>query len=93
RKSLADNEGMYFVFNKADFYGFWMKNMKFPIDIIYINNKHIVTIFQNVQNPKNPTEQLTVYTPTQAADGVLEVKAGIAEKYHFQVGDSILINL
>src|SRR5258708_9701673 len=44
RQSLSLDQGMLFTFDKPDLYLFWMKNMKFPIDIIFINNNHIVTI-------------------------------------------------
>src|SRR4051812_34888171 len=37
RKSLSQNQGMIFIFDHPDKYGFWMKDMLFPIDIIYIN--------------------------------------------------------
>ena len=36
RDNLADDEGMFFVFEKSDIYPFWMKDMKFAIDIIWI---------------------------------------------------------
>src|SRR3989338_5744277 len=36
-KPILDNEGMFFVFDKPDNYGFWMKDMQFPIDIIWLN--------------------------------------------------------
>ncbi len=37
RDSLAEDGGMIFVFNKLDKYGFWMKDTKFPLDIIWLN--------------------------------------------------------
>src|SRR4051812_21812815 len=42
RKSIKDNEGMLFVFDKKDKYPFWMKGMQFPIDIIYIDDNRVV---------------------------------------------------
>ena len=38
RKSLPENEGMLFVFDREGYHRFWMMNMSFPIDIIWINN-------------------------------------------------------
>lgn len=93
RNSLSDNQGMIFSFDKADYYGFWMRNMKFSIDIVYIYNKKIVTIFSNVPFPKDATQELKVYTPSEPADTVLELKAGIANKYNFNVGDSVTTSL
>ena len=93
KKSLADNKGMLFPFDKADYYPFWMKDMEFPIDIIYIHNKKIVTIISNAPAPKSKTDTLPVYSPTEPADNVLEVSAGTAAKYHFAVGDTVSISL
>lgn len=93
RTSIADTQGMIFIFDKPDTYGFWMKNMKFSIDIIYLKDKKIVTIFPSVPFPKDPTEELKIYTPSEPADTVLEFKAGTAQKYNFKVGDSATISL
>lgn len=93
RNSIGDNQGMIFIFDKPDIYGFWMKNMKFSIDIVYLNNKKIVTIYPNVAFPKDPTEELKIYTPSEPADTVVEFKAGTALKYNFKVGDSVTISL
>ena len=42
RNSLPQNQGMLFIFKTAGRYAFWMKGMKFPLDIIFINNNKIV---------------------------------------------------
>lgn len=87
-KLLSEDQGMIFIFDKSDYYSFWMKNMKFPIDIIYINNDAIVTIIKNAQTVK-PQDNPTVYSSTQPADKVLEIQAGLSEKYKFKEGDSV----
>lgn len=91
--SLPKDQGMIFPFDHTDYYGFWMKNMKFPIDIIYIANKKIVTIFSNVEAPKNAAETLPIYKPSEPADTVLEINAGLSNTYHFSVGDSVSSSL
>jgi len=88
-KQLSQDQGMIFLFDKPDYYAFWMKNMKFPIDIIYINNDTIVTIKNNVQPPKDNKESPIIYTPTGPADRVLEISAGLVEKYKFKNGDKV----
>jgi uncharacterized protein len=88
-KSLSQNEGMIFLFEKPDYYVFWMKNMKFPIDIIYINKDTIITIKNNLSSPKDNKKDLTVYTPTQPADKVLEIQGGLSKKYNFKNGDKV----
>jgi len=87
-KSLDQNQGMLFLFNNPGYYSFWMKNMKFPIDIIFINNDQIVTIHDNAQIIK-AQENPMLYTPTQSSDKVLEIQAGISEKYNFKIGDKV----
>lgn len=88
-KSLPENQGMIFLFEKPDYYSFWMKNMKFPIDIIYIKNDRIVTIQNNVQPPTNPIESPIIYTPTEPSDKVLEIQAGLSKSYNFKKGDKV----
>jgi uncharacterized protein len=88
-KSLSNDQGMVFIFDRADYYPFWMKNMKFPIDIIYINKDTVATIINNAKAPKNNNENLTVYTPTTSSDKVLEINSGLAQKYNFKIGDKV----
>lgn len=89
--SLPQNQGMIFLFKKPGFYSFWMKNMKLPIDIIYINDDQIVRIQNNVQ-PVKEQENPTIYTPTEPSDKVLEINAGLAQKYDFKKGDMVKID-
>lgn len=89
--SLPENKGMIFLFEKPDYYSFWMKNMKIPIDIIYISNDKIVTIYSNVQPPANSQEGLEIYTPSEPSDKVLEIQAQLSEKYNFKKGDKVII--
>ncbi|MBI2466143.1 MAG: DUF192 domain-containing protein [Candidatus Sungbacteria bacterium] len=91
RKSLDANRGMLFIFPQPDYYRFWMPNMHFPIDIIWINENRVVGISQNVPNefdPKNPK----FYTPPRPADQVLEVNVGFAQKKNIKVGDDVIFN-
>ena len=88
-KSISKDQGMLFIFNQPAYYSFWMKNMKFPIDIIYINNDTIVTIESNAQPPKDGQKNPVIYTPTKPADKVLEIQAGLSEKYKFKNGDKV----
>ena len=90
--SLPLNKGMVFPFEKPDYYAFWMKDMKFPIDIIYIKKGEIVDIFKDVLPPLSPSSQLPVYKPKKPADTVLEINAGLSDKYNFKTGENIKIN-
>lgn len=91
-KNIPQNFGMLFLFGKTDYYSFWMKNMKFPIDIIFIRNNKIVTIFKNAAQPKSNSQRLPIYRPTEFSDTVLEINAGLSEKYRFQKDQVVEIN-
>lgn len=87
--SLPQDYGMLFPFEKPDYYSFWMKKMKFPIDIIFIRESRIITIYQNANPPKKETESLPIFKPTNPTDMVLEINAGLSKKYNFKEGDPI----
>lgn len=89
KKDLADNEGMLFLFETSDYYSFWMKNMKFPIDIIFIKDDKIINIYENAQPPKSPNDDIPIYQPKSPADKVLEINAGLSSKYSFKEGDVV----
>jgi uncharacterized protein len=89
-KRLPQNEGMLFLFSNPGYYSFWMKEMKFPIDIIYINGNKVTTIIKNAMPPSDSVS-LTTYQPREKSDKVLEVNAGLADKYNIQEGSVIKI--
>lgn len=84
--SISDGKGMLFVFDKADYYPFWMKDMKFPIDIIYIKNNKVVTVLTDL---RAETSDSVIYYPTSPSDKVLEVNAGLAAKNGIEAGDMV----
>src|SRR6266567_4005667 len=61
RVSLPQNQGMLFIFTTAQRYPFWMKDMKFPLDMLFIHKNKLVTIFQNIPIPKTGNTNLPVY--------------------------------
>jgi len=93
KKALEKNAGMLFRFEKTDYYPFWMKNMQFPIDIIFIKNSRIVTIHKDVKPPKGLNENLSIYNSSEPADTVLEINAGLSEKYNFKEGNEVKLSL
>jgi len=88
---IDKNRGMLFIFPKSDYYSFWMKNMKFPIDIIFINKHAVVDIFQNISVSKS--NNLPIYTTHEKADMVLEINSGLSKEYKIKTGDKVDINL
>src|SRR5690348_7654007 len=91
--SLPMNKAMYFPFDRDGYYSFWMKNMHFAIDIIYIRNSKIITIFSSVPAPTKNQIFLPIYQPVSPANAVLEINAGLAKKYGFTIGDKIYLHV
>jgi hypothetical protein len=94
RTSLEEGQGMLFVFQQKERPAFWMKGMKFSIDIIWVENGKIVQIDKNIlpPTPGIPDNQLKLYLPSQPIDHVLEVRAGFTEENNIKVGDTITLN-
>lgn len=89
REILGANEAMLFVFNKADRYGFWMKDMNFPLDIIWTDDQgRIVYYYQNL----SPDTYPQVYYPSATSTMVVEVNAGIIEKQKVKIGDQLIFD-
>ena len=75
RESLKNNEGMLFIFSRADFYGFWMKEMKFPLDMVWVSGEKIAGFTENVDSQIGAKEsELKIYYPPEKVDKVLEIK-------------------
>lgn len=93
KSSLGSNEGMLFIFPKADKYPFWMKGLSFPLDLIYIKDEKIVEILPNIQPPSagQTDASLPIYHPKDQINMVLEVSAGTVERLNIKIGDKILL--
>ncbi len=92
KTNLSDKKGMLFIFEDKDISPFfWMKEMNFPIDIIWINDSKIVQVDKNIPAPgaQTPESELTLYKPAQPIDYVLEVSAGFSDKHDINVGTDI----
>lgn len=91
RPYLDQNSGMLFVFQKASIYSFWMPDMNFPIDILWINNGRVVDTDENMTNifdPANPR----YYRPSSPAQFVLEINAGFIRRNNIRIGDPVIFN-
>lgn len=85
RDSLCETCAMLFVFPRADRYAFWMKDMRFPIDIVWIRDGRVVHIESNVDF----RDQERVYRPAEPADRVVEVNAGMCGRSGIQKGSEV----
>jgi len=87
RESLASEQGMLFPFSSSQIADFWMKNMRFPLDFIWIRDNHVVGITPDVPAPTSTV--LIHYLSPEPVDAVLEVNAGWAALHQVQEGDSV----
>ncbi|MDD5154934.1 MAG: DUF192 domain-containing protein [Candidatus Omnitrophica bacterium] len=91
REKLAEGQAMLFVFDSEVLPSFWLKNVKFALDIIWINaDKTVVDIKTNCQPC---VEDCRSYVPAAPAKYAIEVPAGFVEKNQIKAGDRLSFNL
>ena len=89
KNTLNENEGMLFIFDTPKEYSFWMKDMKFPIDIMWIGSDNkIVYIEKNLQ-PCAFFLFCTSYSPHANSKYVLEVPSNYTAKNSIVIGDRV----
>ena len=88
RALMADDHGMIFVYAVPARPYFWMKSTLIPLDMLFINfDGVIVNIHKNAQ-----PHDLTPIDSGSAVRAVLEINAGLSDKYGIQLGDKIVFN-
>ncbi|MEZ0208944.1 MAG: DUF192 domain-containing protein [Candidatus Paceibacterota bacterium] len=93
RSGLKEGKGMLFVFEHSGRYGFWMKDMNFPIDIIWINEDGVVVHIERGATPEsysdfNPPK---TFVNTPDAKYVLEIASGASDTYGIYLGTKVQI--
>jgi uncharacterized membrane protein (UPF0127 family) len=105
KRSEIGSDGMLFVFSEPKNIYFWMLNMEFDLDIIWIKNGKILRIDQNVSAPSSPSNtkfgfnklltsnspNLPKYQSPDKVDSVLEVPAGFTRDNNIFSGDFISV--
>jgi len=84
REFLEKSAGMLFVFFESDRYGFWMKDMRFPIDIIWFDDEFVVV---DVKENLSPESYPEIFKPKEQARFVLEVNAGVVSQQNIKLND------
>jgi uncharacterized membrane protein (UPF0127 family) len=93
KDSLKSNEGMIFPYESPRTLSFWMKDMKFPIDILWLDaDKKVVHIEEGLQ-PCSPLLPCPSYTPDVQAQYVLETVAGFSSANEITMGTPVEFNL
>lgn len=92
RTSLEEKDGMLFLFDTKYRYGFVMRDMRFPLDIIWIDEDGIVDIAYDLQPmPELSSDELPVFYPRQEALAVVEIPAGKARELDLKIGEPLRI--
>ncbi|MCA9348933.1 DUF192 domain-containing protein [Candidatus Saccharibacteria bacterium] len=92
RPTLDEESGMLFVFESENYYSFWMKDMNFPLDIIWMDSDfRIVDIVYNAP-PAGSMPEVT-YTSDKPAKYVLEINAGQAQARGYYLGNRLNIDM
>lgn len=88
RQSLLPNHGMLFVFGHDGFFSFWMKDMHFPIDMVWVSAVgNIVYMQENI----SPNTYPQSFVSTTSARYVLELPAHYVSEHHVKVGDNAVL--
>lgn len=94
RDSLAKDTGMLFVFAEKKPVSFWMKDMRFPLDFVWMLDNKVVDLNENVKPPADPNNPgTTVITPKSDINYVLEVNAGFIKANGIKVDDTVEYSL
>jgi hypothetical protein len=79
RDNLCQNCGMYYDYVSS---GFWMKNVNFPIEMIFVNGDTIVDIKSAYPN------DISIIKPSEFSDGNIEVNEGFCENNNISIGNT-----
>ena len=86
RQGIDDKSGMLFIFDTLTKPDFWMKDMLFPIDIVFFDrNWNIVDIKENF----TPETYPEIYTPKVKAKYAVEVQSSFTKRFEVAVGDHV----
>jgi uncharacterized membrane protein (UPF0127 family) len=93
KNSIKENEGMLFFLGEPRKASFWMKDMKFPIDIIWLNESFSIVHIEHELQPCESVFSCKSYKPNSEALYVFETIAGFANKHDLKTGDMLNFQL
>ena len=82
RHSMEDHQSMFFIFEKDEPRGFYMKNTEFPLDIIFINSRNEIV---SIEKDTKPFDKTTLQSGAPAKY-VLEINAGLTDSWGLEAG-------
>jgi uncharacterized membrane protein (UPF0127 family) len=91
REYMPDGRGMLFYYSESNPNAFWMKDMFFAIDIVWISETcTVININENVPPPSSLTSELKIYPAPKLTMSVLELSAGQSEILGLKIGDKVV---
>lgn len=87
-KYMPENTAMLFIFDKPDKYEFWMKEMKFPLDMIWLDKEYKIV---HIETDLSPSTYPKTFAPTLPSLYVIEANAGLVTKNNLKIGDNLNI--
>lgn len=93
RKNLEQNQGMLFIYPEKQHLTFWMKDMNFNIDLVWLNDGKIVGVIENMPKPEKNValKDLPLYASPVLVNQVLELPAGTIERLKLEIGQQLLV--
>ncbi|MBI5614015.1 DUF192 domain-containing protein [Candidatus Gottesmanbacteria bacterium] len=87
RKELKPGTGLLFLYDHKEVFPFWMKEMQFPLDFVWIDGNMVIDLTENVPVPDG--NNLHIIHPRSAVDKILELNVGDIQSIGIQVGDKV----
>ncbi len=84
REDLKEDTGLLFAFEQSGYHEFWMKDMKFPIDIIWLDSNFRIV---DIKKGAEPSSYPEVFRPKEEAQYAVETISGFADKHKVNIGD------
>lgn len=91
RTGLDAGHGMLFIFRRGGIQNFWMKDMNFPLDIIWIAKDRVAGFAENAPAEPGVAMPSNIYSSPDGVDKVLEVNAGTVKAENIKEGDAVVL--
>lgn len=87
---LGQDQALLFIYERDDKWSIWMKDMNYPIDIVWLDkNKKVVYIVKNAKPESYPGES---FSPNDAARYIVEMAGGTVDRKTINIGDSAVFD-
>ncbi len=91
RDNIPNNRGMLFLLQNSHYVNFWMHNVYFPLDMIFLRDGKIKSVLMNIPPCLANPQYCPMYGPSTLIDQVIEIKGGEAAKLRLKINSSVSI--